>query len=282
MFTSGQNILFKNKILADTPLSELEALKPYFALTRLVAGQSLYEPGHPIDHVYFVEHGLASVMTLVAGENYHVEVGLIGSEGFAGLPTLFGPEATMFNSVIIQIPGEAWRLPKQVLHEYLPSSPILRRNLYQAFEIFFAQVLQTAACNSQHTLSQRLAGWLLTVRERARTDTLALSQDFLSAMLGVSRPAVTIAMSKLATKGLVQQTRGHVTIMDREGLETAACGCFARVRDFALTVSGRRSSETMVMAHSAPALVELPAPSLREDAIERRVPGGYYIGRLPK
>ena len=282
MFGSGPTFAFKNEILAGTPLSELEALRPYLAHTRLVARQSLYEPGHPIDHVYFVEHGLVSVMTLVAEGGDHVEVGLIGPEGMAGLPTLFGPEATMFNSVMVQIAGESWRLPKHILHEYLPHSPVLRRNLYQAFEVFFAQVSQTAACNSQHTLSHRLAGWLLTVRERVKTDDLALRQDLLSIMLGVSRPAITIAMSKLTSKGFVKQTRGHVTILDQEGLETVACGCFARVRDFAQTVLERRSPGLTVMTHPAPALVELPASASREDAVERRASSGYHIGRLPK
>ena len=271
---------FKNDILAAMPAEEREMFQPHLELVRLVSGQSLHEPGQAIEQVYFPERGLASVMALTVGIEDRIEVGLIGHEGMTGWSALLSPDATMYSSVIMQVPGEAWRLSKSVLLENLPHCPVLRRKLGQAFEIFIAQISQTAACNSQHVITQRLARWLLMACERASQTDLPIKQEFLAIMLGVSRPAVTIAMSNLEAKGLVQQSRGHVIVSDPAGLEQGACHCFARVRDFARAV-GQRPCPSSSPAPAGVAADE-PAKASSLPRQEKRVSAGYSMGKLPK
>ncbi len=230
---------FHNAILNALPWDEIERLRPLLTPVHLVNGQGLHEPGERIEQVFFVEHGFASVVAQVAEAAGSVEVGLMGRETMTGLVSMFSPDATSFSRVMVQMPGAAQRMSAQALRESVATMPVLNALLLRALEAFMAQVSQTAACNSRHTLSERLARWLLMAHDRADGDELALTQEFLSMMLTVRRPGVTVAIGILQAAGLVGHRRGRVVIRDRAGLEAAACDCYARVQAFTATLAAR-------------------------------------------
>ncbi len=184
---------FRNEVLAALPLVELEPLRLLLTRVRWTNGQALYEPGERIEHVYFVEEGLASVVAEADDANSRVEAGMAGRESMAGLSALLDPETTSFNRVFVQMAGVAYRMTAPALLESVVTMPTLRRLLFRALDASMAQVAQTAVCNSRHSLPERLARWLLFAHDRVDGDELPLTQAFLSIMLGVRRSGVTIA-----------------------------------------------------------------------------------------
>ncbi len=228
-----------NELLSLLPPAEMERLRPRLVRTGLVNGQILYEAGERIVQVFFVGRGYVSMVSEADGDDRGTEVGLIGRESMVGLPVLLSPGAASFNRAMVQSPGEALRLPAQVLHDDAGHLPVLRRRLSQALEVLMAQVAQTAACNSRHALTQRLARWLLMAQDRVDGDELTMRQEFLSIMLAVRRSGVTVALQSLVATGAIRTGRGRVTVCDRPALEAAACGCYGRVKAFAEAVAGR-------------------------------------------
>ena len=228
-----------NKLLSALPPAEVARLHPLLTHVRWVNGQSLHKAGERIEQVFFVEQGFAVMVSETDGNNPGTEIGLIGREGMVGFPVLLGAEATSYNRVMVQMPGSAFRMSVSALRDNLDALPVLRRVLLQALEVSMAQVAQTAACNSRHSLSQRLARWLLMAHDRVDGDELALTQEFLSIMLGVRRSGVTNALGLLQAAGSVDQQRGRVTITNRPSLEAAACSCYGHVQAFAATVAAR-------------------------------------------
>jgi CRP-like cAMP-binding protein len=156
-------------------------------------------------------------------------VGLIGREGMVGLPLLYGDDRGSTESVV-QTPGTAWRLGADAFHAALDDTPALRALLLRYALAFQVQVTQTAACNARHPVEQRLARWLLMAHDRAESDTFLLTHEFLSQMLGVRRAGVTVAAGVLRRAGLIRYERGTIEVIDRPGLEAAACDCHAAVR----------------------------------------------------
>ena len=228
-----------NGLLALLPPAELERLRPLLARVHLVDGQILHEAGERIERVFFVQQGFVSMVAEADGGNAGTEVGLIGREGMVGLPVLLGPQAVSFNRAMVQMPGTACRLAAQALRDHADSLPVLRRLLSQALEVSMAQMAQTAACNSQHGLTQRLARWLLMAHDRVDGDKLPLTQEFLSIMLAVRRSGVTVALQSLQATGAVGRGRSRILVCDRPALEAAACGCYGRVEAFAAAVAAR-------------------------------------------
>ncbi len=227
----------RNELLSALPLAELERLRPLLTRVRWVSGQSLHEAGERIDQVFFVEEGFVSMVTEADGDDTGTEVGLIGREGMVGLPVLLGPRPVSFDQAVVQMPGAAQRMTAGALREGMDALPVLRQLLLRALEAFMAQVSQTAACNSQHSLVQRLARWLLMAHDRIDGDELSLTQDVLSDMLAVRRSGVTVALQSLRIAGVISQRRSRILICDRPGLEAAACGCHGRVKAFAEAVA---------------------------------------------
>jgi len=228
-----------NRLLSALPLAEMSRLYPMLTRVRWVNGQGLHEAGERIEHVFFVEEGFASMVAQTDGASKVSEVGLIGREGMVGFPILLSQEAASYNQTMVQMPGSALRMSASALRDSLDTLPVLRRLLFQALEVSIAQLAQTAACNSQHSLSHRLARWLLMAHDRVDGDELALTQEFLATMLGVRRAGVTDAIGSLQAAGLVRQRRGRVIICDRPGLKGAACGCYGRVQAFAAAVAAQ-------------------------------------------
>ena len=230
---------FRNEILLALPPEELEKLRPLLTPVRWISGQPLLEPQERIEHVWFVESGFASTVASINETHGRVEVGLTGREGMVGLVAMLDAEATSFNRVMVQMPGAATRMTAAALRDNLGAMPVLRRLLTHSLLGFLAQISQTAACNSQHTLPERLARWLLMAHDRAEGDTLEITQTFLAVMLAVRRSGVTIATGALQEAGHIRAMRGQIVVRDRKGLESAACECHNLVQAFVALQAGR-------------------------------------------
>ncbi|MGI4944533.1 MAG: Crp/Fnr family transcriptional regulator [Janthinobacterium lividum] len=230
-----------NLLLAALPPAEMSRLHPLLTRVRWINGQSLHEANERIEHVFFVEQGFASMVAHADddGGGGGVEVGLIGREGMVGYPVLLSPQATSYNRAMVQTPGAALRMSASALRSNLDALPVLGRLLSEALQVFMALVSQTAACNSQHSLSQRLARWLLLAHDRMDGDDLALTQDFLGIMLAVRRAGVTNAVGLLQAAAVVDQRRGHIIICDRPSLEAVACSCYGHVQAFTTAMAAR-------------------------------------------
>ncbi len=228
-----------NELLSMLPPAELGQLRPLLTRVQLVNGQTLHEAGERIEQVFFVEQGFISMVADAAGSSPGTEVGLIGREGMVGLPVLLGSQAASFDRAMVQMPGTAHRMSARALRDSADALPVLRGLLLRALEVSMAQVAQTAACNGQHSLSHRLARWLLMAHDRVDGDELPLRQDFVAKMLAVRRAGVAGALASLQATGAISRGRGRILVCDRAGLEAAACGCYGRVQAFAATVAAR-------------------------------------------
>lgn len=228
--------MFRNRLLQLLPAEELRRLRPHLARVRLATGDILHRSGDPVEQAYFVEQGYVS-MVAEAGAG-PVEVGLVGRESMVGSPVLLAADPVSSLQAVVQMPGAAFCIRADILHASLEHAPALRRALRQALETLVAQLAQIAACNSRHTLPERLARWLLMAHDRVEGDELPLTQELLAVMLAVRRPGVTIAISTLQAAGLLRHSRGRIVICDRPGLEASACACYAHLRHF-IAKSGR-------------------------------------------
>lgn len=221
--TDGNNI--HNLILLDLPLQERELISPKLELVRLKTHQVLHETGDTLKSAYFCDTGLVSVLS-VFPDGKSVEVGLIGKEGFVGLPLVAGFR-TSATRAVAQIEATAFRVDGESLMVLLRQCTRLERRLQQFSQILAMQVTQIAACNRLHEVNERLARWLLMSADRVDSNSLPLTQEFLAQMLGTRRSSVTVAAGMLQKAGLIANERGAVEIIDRPRLEEAACECYA-------------------------------------------------------
>jgi CRP-like cAMP-binding protein len=195
----------------------------------LVDGRILIEANEPITRVYFVEAGVVS-LTAVFRNGATAEMATVGREGMVGVANLLGGDAAL-GRYRVQAPGSALAVEASRFQAVLRKSSALLA-VCQAFaRAFLAQALQTAACNSVHTVEQRCARWLLMGHDRRESDTFALKQELLAKMLGVCRPTATVAAGALQSAGLIRYSRGVLTVLDRPGLEAASCECYRVIRD---------------------------------------------------
>jgi CRP-like cAMP-binding protein len=219
-----ESIGYRNMVLRSMLTPDIERLAPYLSLVSLARYQDLTTPGRPIQTVYFLEDGISCVVATMANGTT-VEVGLIGFDGFVGLPAILGT-TYLPNRYVIQIAGYGYRVDSRILTEQLDASPTLRRNFMRSVQGQLVQTAQTAACNRIHDLPRRLARWLLMCHNRVQSDQIELTQELLATMLGTQRSSVTVAANALQRLGLITYTRGRVTINHRVGLERAACECY--------------------------------------------------------
>jgi CRP-like cAMP-binding protein len=217
-----------NKILAALPREEFEAVNQKLKLVRLELGSTLYLPEQRIEYVYFVTRGVVSL--LAALENgATVEAGVIGPEGMAGIAAILGADSTP-NQALVQGDGHALRMSTNDIRIEFHKGGKLRDFLLRYTHTLFTQVAQTAACNRLHSIEQRLARWLLLTQDRVASPEFALTQDFLSRMLGVRRAGVSVAANTLKQAGLIEYRRGTMVVLDRVGLEQYSCECYRIVR----------------------------------------------------
>ena len=247
IFSVCSALTFSSALLSLLPPDEINQLRPFLTRVQWVNGQVLHEAGERIEHVYFVEQGLVSLVAMSDNPDAQTEVGLIGRESLLGLPALLGPEPVSFNRAIVQVSGSAHRMTVQALRDGVDVMPVLRRLLFQALAVALAQTAQTAACNSRHDLPQRLARWLLTAHDRVDGDELALTHESLATMLAVRRSGVTVTLGALQEVGAVARRRGRILIRDRSALEAAACSCYERVQAFEAVVTGNDRDGTKLV-----------------------------------
>lgn len=220
---------FENRILATLPRDEYERLLPRLESVRLTQGKILYNAGDVVRYAYFPKGGMVSLLS-VTEDGRTIEVGMIGDEGMAGIPVVLRVNRAPYR-VMVQLTANAMRIRGDVLREEFNRGGKLQDLLLRYTHTLLTQVAQSAACNRFHTVEERLCRWLLIGRDRVHTDTLQLTQEFLSHMLGVPRTSVTMIAGTLQADGLIRYRRGKITIIDRQGLETASCECYRVVRE---------------------------------------------------
>ena len=214
----------KNRLLASLPPDELAALAPHLESVTLEFKQVVYDVDQPIEHVYFPETGMVSILGVMA-DGSAIETATVGNEGFVGLPVFLGTDRTSAHA-FAQVPGIALRMPADALRAAIARSAALTRVLNRYTAALFTLVAQSSACNRLHTMQQRLARWLLHTHDRVGRDEFPLTHLFLSQMLGVRRATVTEAMGLLQQAGDITYEMGRVRVRDRAALERTACECY--------------------------------------------------------
>jgi CRP-like cAMP-binding protein len=221
--THLQQASVRNRLLATLTPDDFDLLQPHLEPISLELRQWLIEAGGPIQHVFFPEHGIVSI--LADTSQGRIEVGLIGPEGMAGLPVVLGIERSP-HGYMVQAAGEAVRITAQDLRTALRHSPSLQAGFLRYAHTLMVQTAQTAYANAGFTIEARLARWILMTDDRLEREELPLTHDFLSMMLGVRRSGVTIAVQTLESDRLIRTRRGRVTVLDRTGLEEVADGAY--------------------------------------------------------
>jgi len=214
----------RNRLLDLLTRNDNESLRPHLETVALEYRKPLYDADTPIEYVWFIETGVGSLVTTMENGDA-AEVGTIGNEGMVGLPVLLGDHRAP-TTVYIQVPGAGLRMKATLFREALERSGSMRKVMFHYAHAFFNQVAQSAACNQFHPLRQRCCRWLLMTHDRMQSDDFLLTQEFLAMMLGVQRTGVTSAAGALQRQGLIRYKRGHVTIIDRAGLEDHSCECY--------------------------------------------------------
>ena len=220
---------FSNLILDALPAPLKASLLPHLHPVTLPLGTVLSSPGEQPKYAHFMTSGIASVVTFMVN-GAGAEVGLMGREGLVEGINLLGPAASP-TTAFIQSAGTALRMPFTDLQERFSQPGPLRQRILECVQSHSFVLSQLAACHGLHEIEERLARWLLMVRDRLDSERFDLTQEFLAEMLGARRTSVTLAAGTLQRSGLIEYHRGHIHIVDKEGLESAACECYPIVRN---------------------------------------------------
>jgi CRP-like cAMP-binding protein len=219
----------RNKLLGALPAADIDSLAPHLEHVQVDVHQVLAKQNASFTHVYFPQSCVISLVNRMS-DGSGVEVGTIGNEGMAGLPSYLEADASE-SETFCQIPGDALRMPVQSLIDAADHRPAIRRLLNRYMQAYMIQVAQCAACNRLHDIEQRCARWLLMTHDRVDgAESFPLKHEFLALMLGVRRAGVTTAAGSLQDAGLIQYRRGVIRVIDRNGLEAASCECYGVVR----------------------------------------------------
>ena len=221
---------FRNCLLASLPELEINRLHSRLSPVVLKRNQTLHHAGERVETVYFLEQGVCSIVaTLKDGDT--VEVGIIGRDGFVGLPAVLGTGYSLTRSVM-QSAGTGYSVKVRALEELcFDDACELRRRMFRCIHGLLVQSAQAAACNRVHPLEERLSRWLLSCQDRMQTDSLAVTHEAMAIMLGTCRSTVTLAVGELQKNGSIELSRGRVKIKSRVALEGTACECYAVVND---------------------------------------------------
>ena len=223
----------QNHLLAALPQSEGERLFPQLEWIPLSLGEALYESGDRLSHVYFPTTDIVSLL-YVMENGASAEIAVVGNEGIVGIALFMGGE-TMPNRAVVQSAGHAYRLKGHLLKQEFTRIGGRRRGalpplLLRYTLALLTQMAQTAVCNRHHSVDQQLCRWLLLSLDRLPSNELSMTQELIANMLGVRREGVTEAAGKLQKAGLIHYNRGHITVLDRPGLEARVCECYQVVR----------------------------------------------------
>ena len=215
-------------MLAGLSDEEYARIEPDLEPASLTFGEIIYQFRGPIDHVYFPESGVLSMVGMAGDEN-PIEVGLVGREGLSGLPLFLGVPYSA-NQVIVQSEGTGRRMNAASARDHFSQGGSFHDAILMFTHELFLQVSQTTNCNRHHEVEQRLSRWLLMMRDRVESNSLQLTQEFLSWMLGVRNQAVSRAAMRLQSDGSIKYRRGALTIVDRSQLERSACECYRMMK----------------------------------------------------
>jgi len=218
-----------NRLLAALPSRDVRRIVSLCEPIKFAFADVLSEPGDCIRHVYFPESGFASLAAPVDGRE-SLEVGLIGNEGMLGVPLVLGIDISPLRA-LVRGPGTALRMDAARFQRELRRCLALRQSLNRYLYALMAQFAQTVACTRFHQLGERLARWLLMTQDRAHSSRFHLTHEFLAEMLGVRRVGVTKAAGVMQRGKLISYHRGHITIIDRRGLESVSCGCYRAMKE---------------------------------------------------
>ena len=219
----------RNRLLANLPPEEYERLLPHLGHVSFALGEVIYESGGRQSYIYFPTTAIISLLYLMENGS-SAEMGVAGCEGLVGV-ALFMGGGTVPNRAVVQSAGAAYRMKTKVLQDEFARGGAFQRLLLRYTQALMTQMSQTAVCNRLHTVEQQLCRWLLLSRDRLETDELVMTQELIANMLGVRREGVTHAAGRLQESGLISYVRGHITILDRRGLEAAVCECYKVVKD---------------------------------------------------
>jgi len=243
-FMSLANSCDGNQVLASLPPDDAARLVQRLRPVHLTLRQCLQAANRPITTVYFPLRGIVSILAVSTNRRHEAEVGLVGHEGMTGLATVLGAESSPFNA-FVQIEGDGLCLGAREMVQLLDESTSLRCALMRYVHAFTAQMAETALANARGSITHRLARWLLMAHDRTVGDELRLTHEFLSAMLGVRRAGVTIALHDLDSRGLISIMRKSIVIKSRPGLEAATDGLYGggtRVGTLVGPVTGLRKT----------------------------------------
>ena len=218
----------ENRLIQLLPRADRTHLLAACEPAMLTLSEVLCEPGKPTRHVYFPTDGFISLVTLVVGHP-GLEVGMVGREGMVGAQLALGVATSPLHA-LVQGSGSALRIGTKAFRSELARSSALQRQMNRYLYVLMAQLATSAACLRFHLIGPRLARWLLMTQDRAHADTFHVTQEFLAYMLGVRRVGITAAAGALQRLGLIEYKRGEMTVLDRHGLEHAACTCYAADR----------------------------------------------------
>ncbi|GAC1657450.1 MAG: Crp/Fnr family transcriptional regulator [Gemmatimonadaceae bacterium] len=225
----GHGHLKKNAILRELRDGAMQAVLEAGELLNLRVRQRIYEPEQPIMDVYFPLDAVISIVAQMR-DGMMIEVGTIGREGVSAIPLLMGATSTA-NANFCQVPGGAIRVPVHAFRELIQTTPAFRQLLDRYLQAYVNMLGQLAACNRLHSVYERCARWLLMTQDRVEGDKIALTHEYLAMMLGTNRSGVSIAAATLQNAGLIRYAHGKITILDRDGLESSACECYAVARE---------------------------------------------------
>ena len=218
----------RNRLLLALPARNLKQLMPELEQIRCQRGQVLMDADRSLDHVFFPDSGVVSVVAVYADGSI-IEMATIGREGCTGMQAIFGARTSSVR-LLVQIPGSATKISRAAFTQAMESMPAFRSLMNAYVQAFLEQVMVSVACNGAHNLKQRLARWLLMMRDRSDGDALPITQSLLAEMLGVQRPTITNAARELERAGVIERGRREVTILDRQGLIEQSCECYQLVR----------------------------------------------------
>lgn len=233
-FADATGNAVKNALLLAIPDREFGLLRPHLEYVELPNHQILHEPGQKIEYAYFLNQGMISLVVLTS-DGRSVEVAIVGHEGMVGTTLAVGLKRGPYRA-LVQISASGFRLKSELLEEVLARTPELRVILNRYVLIQGLQVSQVAACNRLHEVEQRLSRWLLMCQDRIGSEELPVTHEFLAQMLGTGRPSVSLAAGILQKAGMIENIRGTVKIVNRKGLEGAACECYAAMRQFSASM----------------------------------------------
>jgi len=218
----------QNHLVAALPTAEFERLAPHLELVAMRLGEVLYESGGKLSHVYFPTTAIVSLQYIMES-GASAEIAGVGNEGILGISLFMGGETTPSRAVV-QTAGHGYRLKAPLMMQEFNRAGLMLRLLLRYTQALITQMAQTAVCNRHHSVEQQLCRWLLLTLDRLPANELTMTQELIAGMLGVRREGITEAAGHLQQAGCIRYRRGHITVLDRPGLESRVCECYAVVK----------------------------------------------------